>query len=77
MVSENGITGWMLTVYFIASACPMPKSQLFWNGTLMRFATGFCSFLARSASLSPEGASSAMETATPAIMARRASTSEA
>src|ERR1035438_10409627 len=33
----------------MAFAEPMPKSQLFWIGTLMRLATGFDSFLASSA----------------------------
>src|ERR1035441_128060 len=33
----------------MALAEPMPKSQLFWMGTLMRLATGFDSFLASSA----------------------------
>ena len=47
---EIGITGWMLAVYFIALAGPMPKSQLFWMGTLIRLATGLLSFLASSAS---------------------------
>ena len=28
----------------------MPKSQLFWNGTLIRLATGFCSFSAENSS---------------------------
>jgi len=46
---ETGITGWMLAVYFIALAEPMPKSQLFWVGTEMRLATGLLSFLASSA----------------------------
>ena len=41
LLMESGTTGWMLAVYFIASAGPMPKSQLFWIGTLMRAATGF------------------------------------
>ena len=45
LLMENGTTGWMLAVYFIALAGPMPKSQLFWIGTLMRLATGFCEFL--------------------------------
>src|ERR1035441_8181269 len=56
---ESGITGWMLAVYFIALAGPMPKSQLFWMGTLTRLAMGFWSFLASSASaaLSSLGAS--------------------
>src|ERR1035438_3506581 len=42
---EMGTTGWMLAVYFIALAGPMPKSQLFWIGTLMRAATGGWGFL--------------------------------
>jgi hypothetical protein len=46
-----GTTGWMLQVYFIASAVPRPKSQLFWNGTLTSATTGFWSFFASSASL--------------------------
>src|SRR5208283_2563717 len=50
LLMEIGTTGWMLAVYFIALAGPMPKSQLFWIGTLMRAATGFWSFLASSAS---------------------------
>src|SRR5208283_730884 len=50
LLMEIGTTGWMLAVYFIALAGPMPKSQLFWMGTLMRAATGFWSFLASSAS---------------------------
>src|ERR1019366_5327678 len=56
---ESGTTSWMLAVYFIALAGPMPKSQLFWMGTLTRLAMGFCSFLASSASaaLSSLGAS--------------------
>src|SRR5271170_3099566 len=52
--SEMGITGWMFTLYCMAWLGPMPKSQLFWKGTLIRFATGFWSFLARSASSLPE-----------------------
>jgi hypothetical protein len=38
---ESGTTGWILAVYFIACAGPMPKSQLFWIGTLTRLATRF------------------------------------
>ena len=52
LVIEIGMTGWMLSVYFVASAGPMPKSQLLWSGTLMRAAIGFCVFFASSASLS-------------------------
>src|SRR5580692_1722374 len=51
LLSVIGMTGWTLTVYFIARDGPMPKSQLFWMGTLMRLETGFWSFLASSASL--------------------------
>ena len=45
LLMDIGMTGWMLAVYFIALAGPMPKSQLFWMGTLMRPATGFLEFL--------------------------------
>src|ERR1700710_561093 len=47
---EMGTTGWMFAVYFMACAEPMPKSQLFWIGTLISAATGVFSFLGRSAS---------------------------
>jgi hypothetical protein len=48
LLKDSGTTGWTFAVYFIAFASPMPKSQLFWIGKLMRLATGFCSFLASS-----------------------------
>ena len=54
----SGMTGWMLPVYFMAFAGPMPKSQLFWIGTLIRLATGFWVCLANSTELS--GASAAV-----------------
>src|SRR4029434_6459885 len=47
-----GITGWTLRIQTISSLLPAPKLKLFWKGTLMRSATGFCVFLASSVSLS-------------------------
>ena len=47
----SGMTGWMFRVNREASFTPMPKSQLAWNGTEIRLATGLASCLARSASL--------------------------
>src|ERR1700681_3517357 len=46
----KGMTGWTFAVYLMASAGPIPKSQLFWIGTLIRLATGFSVFLTKSAS---------------------------
>src|SRR5580704_15479170 len=54
--NEIGMTGWMLAVYFIAWAGPMPKSQLFWIGTLTRLATGLSVCLTSSASLAAAAA---------------------
>src|SRR5579885_1164984 len=48
----KGITGWMLSTSWVPSKGPTPKFVLLWNGTLMRSATGFCSFFARSVLLS-------------------------
>src|SRR4051812_3861568 len=35
-----GITGWMLSVFWVCFRGPTSKSMLFWNGTEMRSATG-------------------------------------
>src|SRR5580704_11069013 len=37
-----GITGWMLSTSWVRSFEPIPKLLLFWMGTLIRLATGFC-----------------------------------
>ena len=58
-VSLIGITGWMFRIQTLRFSGPVLKLKLFWNGTLIRSATGFCVFLARSVSLSsfpPAGA---------------------
>src|SRR5262245_15891365 len=47
-----GITGWTLRTQTGWCSGPVRKLKLFWNGTLIRSATGFCVFLARSVSLS-------------------------
>jgi hypothetical protein len=47
-----GITGWMFRSQTLRFSGPVLKLKLFWNGTLMRSATGFCVFFARSELLS-------------------------
>jgi hypothetical protein len=42
----TGYTGWMFSVFTVASFKPWPKSVLFCNGRLMRLAIGFCDCLA-------------------------------
>ena len=51
-VSLIGITGWTFRIQTVSSLLPAPKLKLFWKGTLMRSATGFCVFFANSVSLS-------------------------
>jgi hypothetical protein len=51
-VSLIGTTGWMFRIQTLRFSGPVLKLKLFWNGTLMRSATGFCVFLARSVALS-------------------------
>ena len=58
-VSLIGITGWMLRSQTLRFSGPVLKLKLFWKGTLIRSATGFCVCLARSVSLwvsPPDGA---------------------
>src|SRR5271154_274873 len=64
-----GMTGWMLAVYLKALAGPMPKSQLFWIGTLMRLATGLSVCLTSSASFAAcaAAASAAVLESSPAV----------
>ena len=38
----TGITGWMFNTSWVRYPGSMPKLLLFWTGTLMRLATGFC-----------------------------------
>jgi hypothetical protein len=45
-VSLIGITGWMFRIQTLRFSGPVLK--LFWNGTLIRSAAGFCVFFARS-----------------------------
>ena len=57
-LSENGMTGWTLRSHCVTSLGPMPKLKLFWNGTLIMLAIGFCAALANasvsSANAAPE-----------------------
>src|SRR5262245_35712341 len=46
-----GMTGWMLRMFCTRLNGPVLKLMLFWNGRLIKFATGFCDALA-SASVS-------------------------
>src|SRR5262249_12142129 len=47
-----GITGWTFKTQTVRFSGPVLKLKLFWNGTLIRSATGFCVFFARSVLLS-------------------------
>lgn len=54
-VTWIGITGWMFRMFRMSCVPlfgPKRKLVLFWNGTLIRSPTGFCSFLANSVALS-------------------------
>src|SRR5450755_3377009 len=64
-LSENGMTGWTVSVERSAPAGPMPVSQSYLNGTLMRLAIGLESFFASSALSSPPPASDWASTAAP------------
>src|SRR5208337_496805 len=48
-----GMTGWTLRLYCVVWFGPTLKLKLFWKGTLMSLATGFCASLASSSVLSP------------------------
>ena len=43
-----GITGWMFRMFCVPLSGPTLKLVLFWNGTLIRLATGFCASFASS-----------------------------
>src|SRR5215207_5215012 len=47
-LSDNGHTGWMLSRFWTSPSGPYPKFVLFWNGTLIIAAMGFCAAFARS-----------------------------
>src|SRR5262249_5065165 len=56
-VSLIGISGWMFRSQTLRFSGPVLKLKLFWNGTLIRSATGFCVFFARAVLVSwPDGA---------------------
>jgi hypothetical protein len=42
----KGITGWKLSTFSVRSRGPKLKSVLFWKGTLIRLAIGFCACFA-------------------------------
>lgn len=55
-LTETGITGWMLSTFWVFFSCSKFKFMLFWNGTLMRLPTGFWASLASSSALCAESA---------------------
>ena len=50
---EIGMTGWKFMMYCVTLLGPTSKLKLFWKGTLIMLATGFCAILANSSALSP------------------------
>jgi hypothetical protein len=50
-VSLIGITGWTFRTHTVRFSGPVLKLKLFWNGTLIRSATGFWVCFARSVAL--------------------------
>src|SRR5262245_27330285 len=58
----------------MASARPIPKSQLLCSGTLIRLAIGFCSFLASSAAESGDSAWASTEVADANVMRKTRTT---
>jgi hypothetical protein len=48
-----GTTGWMFRMFWVPFNGPKLKLVLFWNGTLIKSATGFCNSLASSVALLP------------------------
>src|SRR5262249_12543205 len=51
-LNRKGITGWTFMIQIVSCLLPAPKLNLFWKGTLMRSALGFCVFFASPVSLS-------------------------
>src|SRR5262245_41384514 len=51
-----GTTGWMLRSFCVRPNGPLLKLMLFWNGTLISDAIGFCDALARSSLVGLPGA---------------------
>ena len=51
LLTEIGITGWMLRMFCVPFSGPKLRLVLFWNGTLIRLPTGFCASLASSSAL--------------------------
>jgi hypothetical protein len=53
-LTEMGITGWMLRMFWLRLFGPTFRLVLFWNGTLIRLPTGFWASLASSSALSSQ-----------------------
>ncbi len=50
-LTEIGMTGWMFSMFCVPFSGPKLRLVLFWNGTLIRFPTGFWASLASSSAL--------------------------
>ena len=51
LLTEIGITGWMLRMFCVPFSGPKLRLVLFWNGRLIRLPTGFCASFASSSAL--------------------------
>ena len=51
LLTEIGITGWMLRMFCVPLSGPKLRLVLFWNGRLMRLPTGFWASFASSSAL--------------------------
>src|SRR5689334_15932785 len=51
LLTEIGITGWMLRMFWVPFSGPKLRLVLFWNGKLIKLPTGFCASFANSSSL--------------------------
>src|SRR5689334_1372909 len=54
-VNLVGITGWIFKVFRSRANGPILKSVLFWKGTLIKLATGFCVAFCKSSVEVPAG----------------------
>ncbi len=71
LVTEIGITGWMLRMFCVPFSGPKLRLVLFWNGRLIRLPTGFCaSFASSSALISADAGTAAINAAALSATAR-------
>jgi hypothetical protein len=65
-----GTTGWILRMFCVPFCGPTLKLVLFWNGTLIMFAIGFCASFASSSALIAANAGEAAAVAMSRMMLR-------